>query len=440
MTDAPHDTEPLDRLRALLGAISDRNPFYADRLRAAGLSGAGAETLSSVDEFIARMPFTTKAELAADQAAHPPYGTNLTFPAARYTRLHQTSSTSGRRPIRWLDTPETWSAMLDGWMEVLTAAGTTAEDRVFVAFSFGPFIGLWLAFDAARELGCLTIPGGSMNSVTRLRAIVENRATVLCCTPTYAIRLGEVAREEGIDLGAAGIRAIVVGGEPGASVPAIRARIETLWPRARVFDHYGMTEVGPVTFQCTEQTDLVHAIDGPFIYEVVDPETGAPRDPDADEPGELVLTTLSRVGSPVLRYRTGDLVRPVVNASCGCGRTSLQFAGGIIGRVDDMIFVRGVNLFPSAVDQVVRGVPGIAEYRVEIDTEPALTELHVLVEPDATCADPSALCETLVRAFRDTYNLRVPVTAVAAGALPRFELKSKRWIKRSKAAPAGERS
>ncbi len=304
-----------------------------------------------------------------------------------------------------------------------------------MAFSFGPFIGLWMAFDAATRMGCLAIPGGGMNSATRLKVILANRATVLCCTPTYALRLGEVAREEGFDLTEADVRAIVVGGEPGGSVPAMRGRIEELWSTARVFDHYGMTEVGPVTFQCAERTDAVHVLDDSFLCEVIDLATARPQPAGAAEPGELVLTTLGRTGSPVLRYRTGDLVRPLPRSSCACGRTTLQFSGGIIGRADDMVLVRGVNLFPSAVDQIVRSVRGVAEYRVDIDTEPALTEIRLLVEPEPTCPDPDDLCGMLARAFRDAYNLRIPVTAVPRGELPRFELKSGRWITHSKTTP-----
>lgn len=430
---APPATEAaqLARLRELLATMGEDNAFYAPRLRAAGLDA----TIPSLAAFTERMPFTTKEELARDQETHPPYGTNRTFPLERYNRLHQTSSTTGR-PLRWLDTAADWSWMLDGWTEVLAAAGTTPDDCVFVTFSFGPFIGLWMAFDAAARMGCLTIPGGAMNSATRLKVLMANRVTVLCATPTYAIRLGEVAQEEGVDLAEAHVRAIVVGGEPGGSVPATRARIETLWPTARVFDHHGMTEAGPVTYQCTERTDVVHVLDHQFLCEVVDPDTGGPRAADAERPGELVLTSLGRTGSPILRYRTGDLVVPAGHGPCPCGRTTLLLAGGIIGRADDMVVIRGVNLFPSGVDQVMRGVEGVAEYRVEIDTNPALTEMRILVEPDPACADAGDLCRRLERAFRATYNLRVPVTSVAAGELPRFELKSRRWIKSSRADPA----
>jgi phenylacetate-CoA ligase len=412
--------ERLERLRALL---VERNPFYGPRLAAVGFD----RPLRSVEEFTRRMPFTLKTELAADQERHPPYGSNLTFPLRAYTRLHQTSSTTGA-PLRWLDTPESWSFMLDGWQVVLEAAGVTAEDRVLVAFGFGPFIGLWMAFDAAARLGCLAIPGGAMTSTQRLRLIEAHRVTALCCTPTYALRLGEVAEEEGLRAAVACVRRIVVGGEPGGSIPATRARLERLWPEARFFDHYGMTEVGPVTFQCPDAPQRVHVLEEQVLCEIVDPGSGAPMVPGAEAMGELVLTPLGRPGSPVLRYRTGDLVRAEPRSPCACGRTTLTLAGGILGRADDMVFIRGVNLYPGAVDQVIRSHGGVAEYRVEISAVRGMSELRVLVEPDAA-ADPSALCRGLERAFRDAYNLRIAVADAPRGTLPRFDLKARRWIR-----------
>ena len=369
----------LAALRTVIGTARGGNRFYAERLRGAGVD----ETIESLEAFCARMPFTTKADLAEDQAAAPPYGTNLSYGIERYARLHQTSSTSGQRPLRWLDTPEDWAWMTDGWVQVLEAAGATASDRVLVAFSFGPFIGLWLGFDAAKTIGCLTIPGGAMDSANRLRILLEHEATVLCCTPTYALRLGEVARDTGVDLGGSSVRSIVVGGEPGASVSGTRRRMKDLWPTAHLYDHYGMTEIGPATYQCPERPDAVHVLDS-LLCEVIDPDSGAPVDPADGVAGELVFTTLGRAGSPVLRYRTGDLARPLPLTTCACGRRTLQLEGGVIGRADDMVVVRGVNMYPSVVDEIVRGVPGITEYRVEIDTSPALPEIHVQIEPDDT--------------------------------------------------------
>jgi phenylacetate-CoA ligase len=414
-------TGQLEQLRSLVAELFPGNKFYSDKLNAVGVTF----DVASLEDFSRRFPFTTKSELVADQLAHPPFGTNLTYPFARYTRFHQTSGTTGT-PLRWLDTPESWDWMLDSWAEVYRAAGVTAADRVYFAFSFGPFIGFWMAFEAAARLGALCLPGGGLNSAGRLRAIIDNQATVLCCTPTYAVRLAEVAAEEKIDLRRGCVKTIIVAGEPGGSIPSARARLEQLWPGARVFDHHGMTETGPVTFQCPVRPGVLHVIESAYYAEVIDPATGHAVAPG--QPGELVLTTLGRTGSPLLRYRTGDLVRAEIQP-CACGRHDLALPGGILGRTDDMVVVRGVNVYPGAVEELVRATGGVAEYRVRVSTAQALTELSLQIEPMPDHADVTALVSELEKRFHTQFALRVPVTTVPPGTLPRFEMKAQRWIR-----------
>ncbi len=422
MPDAPsHPSDagpdPLTGLRSLIAEVVPTNAFYGRKLASTGCSASPA----SIADFTARFPFTTKAELVADQAAHPPYGTGLTYPLARYTRCHQTSGTSGA-PLRWLDTPESWEAMKDDWCEVFRAAGVTAADPVFFAFSFGPFLGFWLAFEAAQKIGCLCFPGGGMSTALRARVLLENGCTVLCCTPTYALHLAATARTEGLDLGRCRIRRIIVAGEPGGSLPATRARIAEAWPGAEVFDHHGMTEVGPVTYEVPGRPGTLAVMTRSFFAEVLDPATGAPV--GAGETGELVLTTLRRAASPLIRYRTGDLVRAALPATSDLRSSTLWLTGGILGRVDDMVVVRGVNIYPSAVEQIVRGLDGIGEYRVTLDTGGAMSELAVEAETTPAVADE------LARRLHQALSLRVPVAAVADGSLPRSELKARRWIRR----------
>src|SRR3982074_1382312 len=197
---------PLERLGSGIELLLQSNRFYQDRLH----------PVSSWDDF-ARLPFTTKDEITADQQANPPFGTNLTFPIDRYSRLHQTSGTSGTTPLRWLDTAESWGWGTRIWAaEIYRSAGVQPGDRVFFAFSCGPFMGFWSAFSGAERLGALVIPGGAMTTEQRLRTVLELRATVLCSPPTYAIRLAEAAHAAGMDLAASGIRITVHAGEPGA--------------------------------------------------------------------------------------------------------------------------------------------------------------------------------------------------------------------------------
>lgn len=419
------ELEQEKRLGRLFEAIRETNPFWRNRFARAGVADGASPV-----EALARLPLLTKDEVVADQADHPPWGTNLTFPLDRYTRLHQTSGSSGTAPLRWLDTPESWGALLDVWDRVFDAAEVTTTDRFFVAFSFGPFLGFWTAFDAAARRGCLAIPGGGMSSEGRLRAILDTGATVLCATPTYALRLAEVAAEEAIDLSASAVRAVIVAGEPGGSVPSTHRRLSRAWGGARVLDHHGMTEVGPVSYPSRDRPGLLHVDGRAFHAEVLDSDTGRPAQPG--EVGELVLTTLLRVGSPLVRYRTGDLVRRSRSAAEELGTDDLALEGGILSRTDDMVVVRGVNLYPSAFDHVVRSVGSIAEYRVEIRTVDEMAELEVLVEPEPGSGQPEDLRRRLEGALKSFFQLRIPVTVAQAGSLPRFELKAKRWIRRGR--------
>lgn len=414
----------LESLRTLIAELFPSNKFYTQKLQAAGVTF----DVASLADFSARFPFTTKAEIVADQIASPPYGTNLTYPQDRYTRFHQTSGTTGT-PMRWLDTAESWEAMIECWAEIFRAAGVGAGDRVMFAFSFGPFLGFWLAFESAQRLGCLCLPGGGLSSAARLRMMQANRANVLCCTPTYAIRLAEVAAEERIATAALGVKTIVVAGEPGGSIPATRARLESLWPGARIFDHHGMTEVGPVTYECPAQPGVLHVIESAYFAEVIDPISGQPS-----SNGELVLTNLTRTGSPLLRYRTGDLVKLATRNSergtpCVCGRHELALEGGILGRVDDMVIVRGVNVYPTAIEEILRGFREIAEYRVHVSHVQSLVELRLEIEPVPGWADVAGLIGRIGKAFETSLALRVPVVAVPTGALPRFEMKAQRWVR-----------
>ena len=408
------------RLQQLAHEIVPRNRFLARKWRAAGVHAAG--DLRSWDDF-SRLPFTTKAELVEDQAAHPPFGTNLTYALDRYVRVHQTSGTSGA-PLRWLDTEDSWRWWQRCWGFVLRGAGIGASDRVFFPFSFGLFIGFWTGFEGARALGAMVIPGGGQDSAQRLAAIESLGITALCCTPSYALHLAEAARARGIDLTKLGVRTTVHAGEPGAGIPSVRARIEQAWG-ARAFDHAGMTEMGAYGYECHAQAGL-HVNEAEFIAEVIDPATGQPA-----LEGELVLSNLGRAGSPLLRYRTGDRVR-VASIPCGCRRTFLRLEGGILGRIDDMLVVRGVNVFPSALEGIVRRFPAVEEFLIEVYRDGEMDEIRLLVEV-AEGARP--VTGAVAEAVRVELGIRVAVQPVAAASLPRYELKARRLVRRDAGPP-----
>ena len=412
----------LQQVRRLVAALVPDNKFQSPRLQAAGVG----PDIASLEEFSRRLPFTTKQQLAEDQSAHPPNGSNLTYPLERYTRFHQTSGTTGK-PMRWLDTPESWNWMVECWERVFESAGLGPADRVYFPFSFGPFLGFWVAFEAAARLGCLAIPGGGMRTTARLSMLFDNNATALCATPTYAIRLAEVAAQERIDLSASSVRLIVLGGEPGAGIPATRKLMESLWPGARFVDHHGMTETGPITYECPIRPGVLHVMEAAFFPEVLNRETLTPAQPG--EEGELVVTNLGRTGSPLLRYRTGDLVRTAASTPCQCGSHELALEGGILARTDEMFVIRGVNLFPTAVESVLRANGASGEFRVNIDTSHALPEMRIEVEPPPGCGDPAGLAHQLESALLNAFSLRIPVVCAPEGSLPRFEVKARRWIR-----------
>lgn len=403
----------LRKFQLVLDQMLGTNAFYAAKFAEAGVHGS--RDIRGWDDF-RRLPFTTKKELSADQAGNPPYGSNLSFPRDAYVRIHQTSGTTGE-PLRCLDTAESWDWWADCWATVFRAAGVTAADRVFYGFSFGPFIGFWSSYEGARKIGALAFPGGGMSSFQRLKAILANDITVLVCTPTYALHLAEVAEQEGIDLSKSAVTTTIHAGEPGAGLPATRARIQRAWG-ARTFDHAGATEVGAWGFECLEQ-DGLHVNEGEFIVEIIDPQTG-----EAADEGEVVITNLGRPGYPVFRYRTGDRAK-IVTDPCACARTYARLDGGVIGRVDDVLIVRGINVFPSAIENILRSVPEIGEFAVDVYRTHELDDMVIRVE--VSSGDPAEAVAAADNAIRNALSLRARVEAVEFGTLPRFDLKARRF-------------
>lgn len=406
-------SEQLQRLQGMVGQLLQSNRFYGEKLREAGIQSAG--DIESLSDY-RKLPFTRKAELSDNQAAHPPFGTNLSFPLEDYVRVHQTSGTTGT-PLRLLDTPDSWDWWARCWASVYRAAGITAQDRVFFAFSFGPFIGFWSAFAGLQKIGALGIPGGGMSSQHRAKAILDYQATALVCTPTYALHLAEVARENGLDMSKSGIRITIHAGEPGASLPAVKKRIGDAWG-ARCLDHAGATEVGAWGYE-TEQLDGMHLNTGEFIFEVLDPATDAPV-----EEGELVITNLGRVGMPIIRYRTGDRVR-LGTVMDSHGRETRVLKGGIIGRADDLLVVRGINVFPSAIENIVREFPEVAEFSVDVYRTNEMDEMEIKLE--IRQEDPHSTAQAVAQELHDRLALRVKATPVPFGTLPLFDLKARRF-------------
>jgi phenylacetate-CoA ligase len=391
----------------LISLVATENPFQRRRFERAGLD-AGA----SLDE----VPFLTKAELTQDQEANAPFGTNLTYPLERYTHMHQTSGTTGP-PLRVLDTAEDWAWWRAGLARTFRTIGLDATDVVALPFSFGPHVQFWATMEGIDELGAMRVPLGGMTSLQRLRVIGHIEATAVVCTPSYAIRLLEVAVENRCEEALDSIHSVICTGEPGASLPSVRARVEDGFS-ARCFDHAGLTEVGPFGYPCS--AGGFHIDEEEFACEILDVD---PNPSGPDERGELVLTPLRRRGFPVLRYRTGDVVESSAEV-CPEGHKDRWLPGGIVGRTDDMVVIRGMNVYPSAVEESVRRLKGSGEFRITFYSErPGQDEIKLEVElQDGTVA--RGLQETM----REQLGLRVRVVPVVPGILPRQNGKARRVL------------
>jgi len=400
-------TYQVKRLNQVLEAILPGNRFYQSKLQ------ANNSPITSMDE-LHQLPFTHKEELL-DPENEAGFAANLTFPLDQYCRFHRTSGTRGR-PLIVLDTANDWDWWMETWQYVLDSAALASSDRVVMAFSFGPFIGFWSAFDAAVERGAMIAPTGSLSTIARIELIRSIEATIIFCTPSYALHMAEVAQQNEIDLTSSSVKKIIVAGEPGGSIPSIRQRMESSWD-AKVIDHSGASEVGPWGYANAEGTGI-YVNEAEFAAEFISLATGKPA--TEGELSELVLTCLGRIGSPVIRYRTGDLVRPQWDSSGNCNFVLLQ--GGVLGRTDDMMIIRGVNVFPTSVEKILRGFPEIVEYRLTTFKQESMDQLKIEIE------DQLESPERVRAELQIQLGLRVEVECVPAGTLPRFEAKGKRFI------------
>jgi phenylacetate-CoA ligase len=427
-----HETMPRDQLEALqlrklrnLVAWADEKvPFHSKRLRDAGVT---ADSLGSLDD-LRRIPFMTRDEWMESQIESPPYGAILAAEPERAIRYHTTSGTTGKTPIRVLDSMKDWEWIAEMWCYGLWGFGVRPSDVAFIAFGYSTFIGFWGLHYACEKIGALVLPGGAMTTDVRVKTIVDMGATVVASTPTYALRMAQEAKSLGIDLANGPVERVILSGEPAGSIPATKALIEEQWG-AKAGDTAGMTELGTImVFECDRQPGGTHIIEDHYIEEVVDPETDAPV--PYGEMGERIVTSFGRGFIPVLRYRTRDFVVKVPHDTCDCGRTFDIYEGGLRGRVDDMKLVRGTNVYPRAVEAIVRDHPEIDEFQIRLYTAEGIRdEIEVLVEIPDEGVEGSAILDALGRELADAHeNLSFGVREVEVGSLPRFELKAKRVV------------
>lgn len=411
----------LRKFREQLGYAYENSPFYRRKLDEAGVSPKDVRTFEDVRQ----VPTTTKAELRdAQRSGAFPYGDLLAGDPADVTEYHQTSGTTGM-PVRQADSWRDWEWWGDCWATVLWAQGIRPDDRVFFPFSYNVFVAFWAAHYACERIGAEVVPGGNLSSAQRVRKIDELDVTAFTSTPTYALRLAEVAEEEDIDPAETSVERIVCAGEPGASVPGTNQRIESLWG-ASVFDHAGATEAGAWGFSA-ESTDSLglYFNEGFFLVEVLDDE-GEPVAPG--EEGEVVITPLDRRAQPYVRFELRDKV--CLAESPDGERTYRLAEGGVLGRTDDLTKVNGVLLAPTAIEDVVRRFDLVSdEYEVVIGRHESkdVDVITLVCEEAADCGESrSHVKSELRKELKQATNLTFRIDVREYESLERPELKADR--------------
>jgi phenylacetate-CoA ligase len=407
--------------RAQLAYLYDRSAFYRDKLSAAGFASPGVA--GGLDD-IARLPLTEKPELRATCVPGNPIGTHLCAPASEIVRIYSTSGTTGTPSYIPLA-----PADLDNWVtgsaRSYAASGVTAGQRAVSSYNAGPFVA-GAAIDAFDRIGLCHIPLGTGNTDRLLAAVELLRPEVAILTPSYAAYLVEWAAERDVDLAGSSVERVLVAGEPGGGEPAFRAKLEAGWG-ARVTEAMGIGDIGVSLWGECEEQDGMHLGARGFVHaELIDPENCVAVELDDGATGELVLTHLQHRAAPLLRFRTRDHVRVSVSP-CACGRTSPRVR--CIGRTDDMLIVRGVNVFPSAVREVVSAfAPDVSGHILVKPQAPGVKQeppLPVSVELARGASADAALAEAIRARLRNVLVVQTRVELVPWGSLRRSEYKSK---------------
>ena len=415
----------LAKLRVQCEWAAARSAWYRRRFADEGFEPAQLRSL----EDLRRLPFLTRDEWMASQASAPPYGEMPAIGGEGAIRVHTTSGTTGRGPLRALDSRKDWAWIADMWSYAIWGCGVRPADTSYIAFGYGSFIGFWGLHYAMEKVGVLNVPGGAQTTEARVLQIVDFGASVVAATPTYALRLAQEASGLGIDLRGSAVRRLILSGEAAGSIPQTKSLIEEQWG-AKAYDTAGMTEIGTImVFECAHQPGGTHIIEDNVLEEVIDPVSLQPV--AYGERGERVVTSFGRSAIPLIRYRTGDLVCRVPAARCTCRRGFDLYEGGILGRVDDMKVVRGTNVYPRAIEAIVREFPEVDEFQTVIAQEGIRDEITLRVEmavnwpADRWDEFSVSLRKRLAHAHE---GLNFKVQQAGAGELPRFELKAKRMV------------
>jgi phenylacetate-CoA ligase len=412
----------LRRIRAVLRYAYARSPMYR---RLYDQAGVHPDRIRTLEDFIEKVPALDKKDLLEAQAQGPPYGTALAVRAERIAYRFQTSGTTG---VPLLIPMVEESAVLYGepWTYLFWSVGLRPGDTFYFPFNWGTFIGFWAAYWGVRRLGGTVISGGGMDTRARAQMLHQVRPAAVVGTPTYLLHVAEVACELKIRLPDAGVRVLATAGEPGPSVPATRRAIEEAWG-AKVYELYGIGEVGSIAPGCPGQGG-VHLCEDVAASLVVGPDG---RPVAEGKVGEHLVTSFGQHAQPVIKYRSHDLVRWRRGRCPACGRTWITFEEGVLGRTDHMIVVKGVNVYPTAVEAIVGEVPGLSEhFEVHVYHVDGGDSLRVRVEAAGGVAAETfaSIGRAAEELLRQRIGVRIGVEVAPPGTLPRYELKAKRFL------------
>jgi phenylacetate-CoA ligase len=410
-----------ERLRTMVAYVHETSPFWRRKLDEAGIAPNDVHGIADLP----RLPFTTRAELDSDQAEHPPFGQYTCSPRESWMGLFTTSGTSGRklkRVVSWRD----WRLMVERFYRF---PGPPPGEIFMLLGPIDGLLGPAVGVEAMRERGAIPVLAGLWDTRTKVQAIAELRPGAIAGAASYIVHLAEVAREMGIDLSSCGLRAVTSFGEPGVAVDATHDAIGRRFGVSEIIDGYGLTEVWPLGGNCPASGAL-HIADDIAVVECVDPDTGESL-PEG-ETGEIVFTNLIGDTQPLLRYRSRDVGRLIVSEPCECGSTVTRIER-IEGRTDDMIWYRGVNFFPTAVEEIVRRHAELSpEYRIVLDDGPHGLPV-VTIQVEAAADAPPELGQRVRGALRGGLGVNPEVELLALGVLPRAEqTKAKRVLDRRK--------
>lgn len=413
----------LNKFKRIFEWAYDRSKFHRALYERAGVKPADIRSF----EDIRRVPKVEKADMRDIQRKDPfPYGDALCVPLEEVTAFRQTSGTTGQ-PVYQPDTWQDWEWWSESWCYILWSQGYRPDDRVFIPFGYNVFVAFWAGHYAAEKIGCEVVPGGVLDTAARVLKIQELKATALMATPTYILGMAATAKNKmGLDPSTMTIKKITCAGEPGASIPSTKKRMEEAWG-ARVYDHAGATEIGAWSYECEAQPGGMHVNEAFFLVELEDVATGE----IIEEPGrrgKMIITALDRQAQPCIRFDSKDIIEWSPEP-CPCGRTFRVIPGGVLGRSDDITKVKGVLLAPSAIEEVVRGVAGLGdEYEAIVDKSGDVDRITLKVElsPEGEGQRKDVEAQ-LIDQLRLKTNLRYNLEFHKYGSLPRYEVKAKRF-------------